>query len=311
VVTGVSTDQTAVQTPNGNFVNINVRPMTVFTDDNDGGGGDDGRGAKKRNTGVPSHIIHNHADEEDFDGGDCEFKPEDKNPWIQDRFEGEDDALIEFMGTPQPQSECFGCSHLSPLASQQKPHAAIERSRLDQLNINLNAALGLPGLNQTCLNLAREYEENIRVPANKLIKPGQKPLLPWNAATIKLHLTSHTKNPIYRMLNVLEELGQVRERAHKAAPEIHPVKKARNGKPMERVNPEQWKIMKEAIELEQKLLFSNLGAMTSNWNDLRTYTQKNGSDFIDVSQKNVYYHIAENQHRKSGTVLGSAGGKKL
>lgn len=258
---------------------------------------------KTKPAAVPAEYISNRPVPKDDDvsvEGECNMAPEDKNPWIQTSYT-DDSELVKFMGYPQPQHECFACMHMNPAKGIQKGMVPLERTRLDQLNLNLNAVVGHPNINQACIDVAREFEENIRQPANRHLKPGQSPLPPWNPATVKVHLFEHTNNPVYKRIRRLEQVNNVLNTAYDATKEVHPVKKKRNGKPMTRVNPDQWKIMREAIETEHKLTFDNFGGMMSNWDALRGYMQKNGSDFVDISQKNVYYHLLQNGTATSAT----------
>jgi len=238
-------------------------------------------------------------DVDTFAGGPCEFEPSERDPWIQEVFDDESPELAKFMGLPLPQSKCFGCLHLNPIASMRKPLAFIERNRLDQLETNLTAAIGIPNLNQICINLSQQYTDDIQIPTNAHRKPGQAKLPDWNPATVKLHLTDHLNNPLYRRAIVAQELKKTADLAHSCLKEIHPVKRKRDGSPMLRVNPVQWKVYKEAIELEMKFHQNSVATQVNNWDEMRSYTQKNGADFIDISQKNIYFHVNQNLNTRT------------
>ena len=238
-------------------------------------------------------------DTDTFAGGECEFEPAERDPWIQDNFDDDSPELLKFMGLPLPQSKCFGCLHLNPISSMRKPLASIERNRLDQLETNLTAAIGIPNLNQTVINLAQQYKDDIQTPTNAHRKPGQAKLPDWNPATIKLHITDHLNNPLYRRAIVAQELKKTADLAHSCLKEVHPVKRKRDGSPMLRVNPVQWKVYKEAIELEMKFHQNSIATQVNNWDEMRSYTQKNGADFIDINQKNIYFHVNQNLSTKA------------
>lgn len=155
------------------------------------------------------------------------------------------------------------------------------------------------------MSLADEYEENIRKPHNKYRKPDQKELPPWPAATIKRHITHHDKNPFFRILKIEDQLDDFADAAYAAAPEIHPIKRRSNGKPLMRVNPDQWKIYKEATQEQHKWLFANVKVMISSRDDMKNYLRSNGSDFVNPAQKNVYYHVNQMTQTKQKQGEGS------
>lgn len=227
---------------------------------------------------------------------------DEKDPWIQGNWHHNDEDYETIMGEVLPPHKCFGCRFLNPEVLGKKS-VAVDNTRLTQFVTNMSQAAGSRYINQVCLSLAEEYKKNIQLPHNKYCHEGQVPLPDWSAATIKKHITHHEKNPFFRILKIEEQLDDFADAAYAAAPEIHPIKRNNKGDPLTRVNPEQWKIYKEAIQEQHRWLFSNVKVMVGARDDMRNYLKTNGSDFVNPAQKNIYYHVDQMQHPRQGLSL--------
>lgn len=251
--------------------------------------------SSKRRRMLDEHLMNHHAASARVpDLSLTSFDPEtyDKqNPWIQGDFD-EDDAQFAYqLGELQPMSECYGCIHMSARAVQK--HVAVDRTRIDQFINNIGTALAGRNINQAALKLAKEYEENIRRPSNKYLRPGQLPLPRWTAATIKDHVYNHDKNPLFALQRKKEELRKFTETAYRASKEYHPIKKRIDGKMTERVNPEQWKIYREASELELKYASVDVELLMNQQHQLRQQLRMNGGDFMNLNARNTYHHYSQ------------------
>lgn len=93
------------------------------------------------------------------------------------------------MGVDQGPLLCFGCDHIG--FGENIP--GINKTYLKALSKFMEDFNG-SHLDQHCISTKDMYEKLIREPANKDLKPGQRPLPPWNPATIKSHILYHTKD---------------------------------------------------------------------------------------------------------------------
>lgn len=162
--------------------------------------------------------------------------------------------------------KCYGCLHL-PTSALYNNMPVLHANEVTRLVNEMKDGLMILPLSEHARSLSRTYEHKIRRKANARLKIGQTPLPEWSPGMVKQHLKA-SRHPLVLFKLNLERINGVIRDSTKAAREVHNKYRTVHGHRAKRVNPLQWKIMKEAIELETKLLEKDLKQIVQNYEKL-------------------------------------------
>lgn len=98
---------------------------------------------------------------------------------------------------------CYACRH----SGERRPGQNM--AALERLITNAQEGLMTSDWNEHFRAVSREYERNIREPANKRRKKGELPLPMWGPSQVRRHLLHDSFDPVVRQMRTIRELDQL------------------------------------------------------------------------------------------------------
>jgi hypothetical protein len=93
--------------------------------------------------------------------------------------------ITELFGPPISRAECFGCMRGVGVAK------AVSSESLNVITHLLNEGVRTLGLDVLACQVSIYYTENVQLPANKLLRSGERPLPDWTPRGVYDHITEH------------------------------------------------------------------------------------------------------------------------
>lgn len=220
---------------------------------------------------------------------------------------------------------CFACSnigHNMPI---------IQGLPIQNLLISMGTGLRTTEFNRHCENIYDQYEETIRKPTNEGIiknKMDTRLLLPeWSVSTIREHLETHHNDPeltIELMMHRIkvtwdyvwkngliqkkktkqskEIMNQEDESDHDSIDFINIPTNEQSSNNSTRINPKQWKVVKELIDTYIKLGKSKPENMTPFYKaDRYIVRERTKHTFLDLDDKNIHYTRTNNNQAQQSS----------
>lgn len=208
---------------------------------------------------------------------------DDEGVWQQDSMSEDEDDLDSGTCT----EDCFGCGHL-PTGAMSSSLPTLHQSQITYLVAQMKAGLFPIDPTTHAREISRIYEEKIRMPANRQLKPGQTPLPPWTPNMVKKHLEKGN-HPLLKWRRNVHLLDRVKEDAYAASKEKHSKNRTIHGGVQKRRNPVQWKILKEAIQEQNKMFKDDLRSIVQNYDNVMDL-MRDDTALIDVKNKPIAHH---------------------
>jgi hypothetical protein len=144
----------------------------------------------------------NHDDNDDGSGEAVNPEPEyfEARPLKSRRLE------IERLGEPPERASCFGCVYFG----ENENDAVLPSDEIRHLIEMSRQSIGRVDMLTLAEAMADYFEEHIRKPCNRRLRPNEKPLRPWPASQILEHIRHHNQDPLVQQVVLLAEIQELR-----------------------------------------------------------------------------------------------------